>query len=343
MKKDKEKQLRRRDLTPRVRIIQRASIIGIIGNALLSASKLIAGFFGNSLALLGDGIDSLTDVVTSTVTLYTARIADKPPDLTHPYGHGRAETIATKVLSLVILFAGAQLLISSVEHLVFGSERELPRTYALLVAGVSVAGKVFLAVNKYRAGKRADSSMLIADAKNMSMDVLISLSVLLGLFFTIRLDLPILDSIIALAVGAWIIKVGFGIFMETSVELMDSIEDRTVYVRVCRAASSVEGIHNPHKMRIRRINTKLLVDMDVEVSGELSVQQGHELVMEVQRRIHEAVAEVYDVHIHMEPLGNEESRERFGLSSYELFEERRRVDRSSGSGGCRDEEDEGAE
>ncbi len=336
MKQHKDKKSQRQGLSPRVRIIQRASIIGIFGNALLSAAKLIAGFLGNSLALLGDGIDSLTDVVTSTVTLYAARIADKPPDLTHPYGHGRAETIATKALSFIILFAGAQLFISSIEHLVFGVERELPRTYALFVAGVSVVGKVLLAVNKYRAGKRAESSMLIADAKNMSMDVLISLSVLLGLFFTIRLELPILDSIIALAVGAWIIKVGFGIFMETSVELMDSIEDRTVYVKVCRAASSVEGIHNPHKMRIRRSNTKLLVDMDVEVSGELSVQEGHELVMEVQRRIHEAVAEVYDVHIHMEPLGNEESRERFGLSSQELFEERRRVDKTSPAGGCRE-------
>ncbi|MFO7849972.1 MAG: cation diffusion facilitator family transporter [Spirochaetia bacterium] len=302
----------------RSRIIKHASIIGIFGNALLSAAKLVGGFFGHSLALIGDGIDSLTDVVTSSVTYYTARIVDKPPDETHPYGHGRAETIATKVLSFVIFFAGAQLVLSTAEQLVSRSERQLPVYYALIIAGISVIGKIGLALNKYQAGKRAESSMLIADAKNMLMDVGISLSVLAGLLLTVYFRMPLLDTVIALAVGIWIMRVGFGIFMETNVELMDGMDDPSVYNSVYEAALEVEGVCNPHKMRIRKINTKYVIDMDLEVDGGLTVEQGHEIVKRVQEKVHRDVPKVYDVHIHMEPFGNKERRERFGISQEDL-------------------------
>ncbi|MFP4268253.1 MAG: cation diffusion facilitator family transporter [Spirochaetaceae bacterium] len=302
----------------RGRIIKRASIIGILGNGILSAAKLAGGFFGHSLSLIGDGIDSLTDVVTSMVTYYTAHIVDKPPDETHPYGHGRAETIATKVLSFVIFFAGAQLVLSTIEQLLSGAERGLPAFYALIIAGISVVGKIGLALNKYRAGKRAESSMLIADAKNMVMDVGISLSVLVGLLLTAYFRMPLLDTLIALVVGIWIMRVGFGIFMETNVELMDGMDDPGVYSSVYRAALEVQGVCNPHKMRIRKMNTKYVIDMDLEVDGGLTVQQGHEIVKKVQERVHREVPRVYDVHIHMEPFGNKERRERFGISGEDL-------------------------
>ena len=138
----------REDTSPvtdeRIRVIRRASWVGIAGNGFLSALKIVSGFLFYSYALIGDGLDSLTDVITSLVTLVTARIAARPPDLEHPYGHGRAETIATKLLSFIIFFAGAQLAFSSIQRLIRPAEIQLPETPAFIVIGFSIVGKIFL-------------------------------------------------------------------------------------------------------------------------------------------------------------------------------------------------------
>jgi len=304
----------------RSKIIARASWIGILGNGTLAVFKIGVGLWGNSLVLIGAGIDTVSDVVTSLVTLLTGRIIDRPPDKDHPYGHGRAETIATKLLSFIIFFAGAQLVFSTVEQLFSGVERSVPSPLTMVVALAAIVGKIVLALVKGRAGKKARSSMLIADAKNMKMDVLISGGALIGIFFTIRLHMPIVDTLLGLVVGVWIMWVAYGIFMETNVELMDGLEDHSLYLQVCRAALDVEGVDNPHKMRIRQLNTRYVIDMDIEVDGRLSVNEGHRIAMEVQKSIHSKVENVYDVHIHVEPLGNKEQRERYGLSQENLQE-----------------------
>jgi len=298
----------------RSRIIARASWIGIIGNALLAVLKVGFGIWGHSLALIGAGIDTISDVGTSIVTLIASRVMRKPPDEKHPYGHERAETIATKLVSFFIFFAGAQLVFSTVMHLIEDTGRNLPARITIVIAGISIAGKVLLAVLKWRSGKKARSSMLIADAKNMTMDIYLSASVLVGIFFTIRLNLPLMDTLFGLGVGLWIMKTGYGIFMETNVELMDGLQDKEVYRQVCRAALAVEGVRNPHKMRIRTLNRKYVIDIDIEVEGTFTVQKGHDIARLVEQRIHAGIKNVYDVNIHVEPLGNLEVDERYGLS-----------------------------
>lgn len=305
----------------REQIIVRASWIGIIGNGFLAALSLFAGCVGNSLALVGAGIDTLTDVLTSVVTLYTARLTEKPPTKKFPYGHARAETIATKVLAFVIFFAGAQLALQTVRHLLSGETRVLPSAIALAVAGISMAGKIVLAVIKRRAGEKAESPMLIADAKNMVMDVFISLSVLVGVVGTVVFSLPVIDLLVGLGVGLWIMRTGLGIFLDTNTELMDGLSDRSVYRQIYHSALQVAEVSNPHKMRVRKLNNRYVVEMDIEVPGGLSVDRGHELAKQVQDRIHRDLQNVYDVHVHVEPQGNTECRERFGLSCEDLEEE----------------------
>ncbi len=303
----------------RVGDIRRASFVGIIGNALLSAAKIGAGIAGGSYALISDGIDSATDIITSIVTLYTARIIVQPPDENHPYGHGRAETLATKVLSFIIFFAGTQLAYSAVKELFSGTERMVPDRMVIYFVLLSIFGKLFLAFYKYRIGKKADSPMLIADAKNMRNDVLISLSVLTGLVFTFVLKLPVLDTITALLISLWIMKSAFGIFLETSVELMDGLQDKTIYKKVFDVTCSVDGVRNPHKTRIRKINTQYVIDMAIEVDGNLTVKEGHDKATEVRNCIQKQLNNIYDVIIHVEPIGNEEGSETFGLSKQNFY------------------------
>lgn len=294
--------------------IKKASWVGIVINAILSILKIVVGFLAYSYALIGDGIDSFTDVITSTVTLFTAGIASRPPDAEHPYGHGRAETIATKVLSFIILFAGAQLGLSALQRIITRETVNLPELPAFIVLIISIIGKLFLSIYKKRIGKKVKSSMLIADAKNMRNDILISASVLVGLVFTVWLKKPLLDSIAALVVSVWILRTGFEIFMETSKELMDGVDDPDLYLKVFAAVNKVSGVENPHKTRIRKLNNCFIIDMDIEVDGALTVEQGHDIAVFVEKAVKEEIPNLYDVQVHVEPKGNRESQESFGLS-----------------------------
>ena len=305
----------------RERIIRRTSWIGIIGNLLLSVIKIVIGFISGSFALIGDGIDSSTDVLTSGITLFTGRISNKPPDLEHPYGHARAETIATKLLSFIIFFAGAQLGLTAVKQLVSGEVREVPTSVAFVAIGISIVGKVLLALNKHKAGKKVMSSMLMADAKNMVNDVLISVSVLVGVFFTIVLDLPILDRVTTIIVSLWILKSAFEIFSEASVELMDGLDSPEIYGQVFKVTREVPGVVNPHKTRIRKLNNVYIIDMDIEVDGSLTVAEGHGIAIETEKALRKAIPQIYDVTIHVEPEGNVERYENFGVTEDLLTKE----------------------
>lgn len=298
----------------RKRQIEKASWVGIIGNAILSALKIVLGMIAGSLAVVGDGIDSATDIVTSLITLLAARIIAKPPDMKYPYGYERADTVAAKALSFVIFFAGAQLGISTIKKLIEGQTTELPATLALYVTGISIVGKLVLAWYLYRVGKRIKSTMLIANAKNMKNDVLISTAVLVGLFFTFVLRMPVLDTITALIVSAFIMKTAFEIFMQTNMELMDGIKSPDLYKKIFEAIDSVRGVTNPHRVRLRQMGSLYLMDIDIEVDGKLPVVKAHEIAHNVEEKIKERIANVYDIMIHIEPEGDVDDNEKFGVT-----------------------------
>ena len=212
----------------REKILIRTSWVSTIGNAILSASKIIVGLFAGSLAVLGDGIDSATDVIISIVMIFTARIMNRPPSKKYVFGYEKAEGIATKILSLVIFYAGMQMLLSSVANIFSDATKEVPSAIAIYVTVFSIIGKLLLALYQYKQGKRIDSSLLTANAINMRNDVIISSGVLVGLVFTFIFKLPILDSITGLIISLFIIKSSVSIFIDSNVELMDGVKDVNV-------------------------------------------------------------------------------------------------------------------
>ena len=301
-----------------IRTIIRASWVGVLGNALLSLLKIIIGILSGSLAVIADGIDSASDILTSLITLFTARIMKRPPDVKFPYGYLKADTIATKALAFVILFAGAQLAISTVRHLLEGVEREIPGMAAIYVTLVSIAGKFLLARQQYRMGKKTNSEMLKANALNMQNDVLISLSVLVGLAFTFLFRLPILDSVTALIVSIWILKVGFEIFMQTNRDLMDANMEPELYGKVFAAVDRVEGAGNPHRLRIRKIGNYFMIVLDIEVDGSLSTLEAHKVCVKVEENIRQEIENVFDILIHIEPAGFTHEEEVYGVNPGDL-------------------------
>lgn len=302
----------------RLKQIEKASWLGIIGNSLISGVKLYAGLITGSLAVLADGIDSTTDIVTSIITLVTAKIASKPPDIEHPYGHSRAETVATKLLSFIITFAGFQLLISTINKIITGESSATIGKIAFIATLISLGGKIFLAVYKSSIGKRVKSQMLIADAKNMRNDILISSMVLISLLISLFTKTIIIDRVMAIGISLFIIKTGVSIFFETTFELMDGMRDMAIYRDVFKAVESVKSASNPHRVRIRKMNNQFIVDLDVEVDPNITVEAGHSISIEVEEAIREINSDIYDVIVHIEPWNSLEPNEKFGVKKVDI-------------------------
>jgi cation diffusion facilitator family transporter len=299
----------------RVKLIKIASWVGIGGNAFLALFKIIAGSVTGSLSVVADGIDSSGDVLISVITLYIAFLLSKPPNIKFPYGYGKAEPNAAKALSFIIFFAGAQLAISSTKKLIYGTSGSIPGKLAVIAVVISIMGKLLLAWYQLYIGKKTNSSMLKANAKNMQGDVIISSSVLLGLVFIYIFKMPILDTITALLVSGWIIWIAIKIFIETNLELMDGNVEKTIYKKAFDIVESVKGVKNPHRMRIRRIGHKLMINIDIELDGEMSIHDAHELSHFVEKEIKSGLdQEVLDVIIHIEPYGDKTEEQRLGIS-----------------------------
>jgi cation diffusion facilitator family transporter len=300
-------------MSKRVKKIRKASTIGMVGNAFLAIAKIVIGVISGSIAVISDGIDSSSDILTFGITFYTSRIINKPPDYKYPYGYQRAEAIATKVLSFVIFFVGAQLFYTTLIRIINNEPHEIPSMIALYVTIVSIVGKYLLFLYQFKIGKKVNSSMLIANGKNMRNDILISLSVLVGLFFTYVLELSLFDLIIAMAVSIWIMREAFNIFMENNIELMDGVDDSSIYYKIFDAVEDVEGASNPHRVRLRKHASQYVIALDIEVDPDITIKEAHQIAKKVENNICRTIEDTYDVMVHTEPLGNEE-REQFGLS-----------------------------
>ena len=295
-----------------------ASKVSIGGNAFLSVLKIVIGIIAGSLAVIADGIDSASDIITSIITLYTAYIVAKPPDKRYPYGYYKADTIATKVLAFIIFFAGAQLALLSVRRLIYNQPEVIPDNIAIYIIVISIIGKLLLSVYLRRVGKEVESAMLIANARNMQNDVVISFSVLLGLILTFIFKMPIIDVIAALMVSVYIMFIAFRIFMQTNRDLMDGVDDEEIYKKIIDQVKSVKGATNPHRIRVRKMAHLYIIALDIEVDGTLPLKEAHNLSTLVEKNIKQNIKNVYDVLVHVEPFGNRETDEVFGMSEDQL-------------------------
>jgi cation diffusion facilitator family transporter len=310
----------------RAALIRRASLTALFGNLILAAAKLSAGTIAGSLAVVGDGIDTLVDVLIAAAQLFIARVTARPADAEHPWGHGRAETIGTAGVSFLLFFAGFQLIANSAGDLLSGIEREAPQNIAITVTLISIAGKLLLALNQYRLGKKSGSKLLAANAKNMAADVVISAGVLAGLIGAKLFRAAYIDSGAAILIGIWVIRTAIIIFIGANAELMDGGALKEHYKAVFEAVHSVNGAGNPHRTRIRQIAGFLDIDIDIEVDGQLSVQAAHDIATQVENAIRCRLENVFDTMVHVEPAGDFSSTEN---EAYGLSEKNVQTDESS--------------
>jgi len=299
------------------KIIRAAAIIAVAGNAVLSSLKIIAGLFSRSQALLSDGVDSLADVLISVMTLVIVKIMSKPADREHPWGYGRAETVATAFLAFIIFFAGAQVIINAAPKLFSFEGPPAPSAAAIIVTVISIVGKLLLAFSQFILGRRADSALVTANAKNMASDVLISTGVLAGLAISVLTGVSYADTLIAVLIGLWIIRTAIGIFLEANLELMDGINDMEPYRVIVDAVNATDGASNPHRARIRRIAGLWSINFDINVNAKYSVLKAHRIASRVEKEIKRNLENLHDIVIHIEPEGDN-AIEEYGLSQSDI-------------------------
>lgn len=296
--------------------VRNAAVVSTTVNGVLALGKVIIGFFSGSLAVLSDGLDSSGDVLTSIIMIYTSRLMRKPPNIKFPYGYEKAESIASKSISFFIFFAGAQLVFSAINKLFSPEDHVIPGMLAVYITSLSIVTKIMLSIHQHRKAKALDSQMLKANARNMKNDILISGSVLLGLLFTQTFGIYQIDVAIGMGIGLYIMWTAYKLFLTSNVELMDGIDDPSVYNKVFEAVAEVKGAYNPHRARIRQMGNSYVVAIDIEVEGAISVSKSHEIAAELEKTIKKKIPNVYDIMVHMEPIGQSEKDEKFGISRH---------------------------
>ena len=227
--------------------IRRITLWGAVVNLLLTAGKLVAGALGHSAAMVADGVHSLSDLISDVVVLAFTHISAKGKDRDHSFGHGKFETLATLIISIILVIVGGKLMsegIRSIIDIINGTVLPRPGIIALAAAAVSIAAKEILYHVTLKTGKRVQSPVVIANAWHHRSDALSSIGSLLGIGGAIILGSKwtILDPIVSCAISIAIIIVAFRMAMPSIAELLEASLPEEIEKQITATASAVEGV-----------------------------------------------------------------------------------------------------
>jgi cation diffusion facilitator family transporter len=271
----------------------------------LALLKLVTALATGSLAVLSSAADSLLDILVSGVNYLALRQADRPADESHPFGHGKYETLATLIQSGVIALSGGAIIFESVRRLLHGSElRRLQGGILVLLASAAVSwwiGRYLL-----RIARRTDSSALRADALHFSMDVWTNLALVAGLAVMSLTGAGWLDPVLSLLVAAYIIFEAFRLVRHGLRDVLDEELPDTVRQEVERLIDAHRGeLLDWHRLRTRRAGSQKMMDLHLTVCKHLTVEQAHTIADHIEKRIEEEIPGA-DVTIHVEPCDEPE-------------------------------------
>lgn len=276
---------------------EKGALISIAAYIVVSAAKLLIGRFANSEALWADGLNNATDIIASIAVLIGLRVAQKPADKEHKYGHWKSENVASLVTSLIMLAVGAQVLISSIQTIIAG-ETESPDMVAAIVGIVSAIlmyGVYFYNKNLAAAVK---SSALLAAAKDNRSDAWTSIGTAIAIFAA-SFGLGWLDSLTAIVVAILILKTAIDIFRESVFSLSDGFDDALV-LQYEQAIATLPEVMSVKSIRGRMYGANVFVDVVIAMEKTLTVEESHRVADEIERMLAERF-QVFDTDVHIEP------------------------------------------
>jgi len=280
--------------------VHKPLIVSIFGNILLAILKVFVGFLYSSLALISDGIHSLSDVVTSIVGYLGVKISSKPADRTHPFGHSRFESLFAFFIGIALFLVAYEIGRDALERIFVGYTIEV-NSLMLAIVVLSIISKEAMTQYSLRTGKKLNNQILIADAYHHRSDVLSSVAVLIGLFFQ-RLGFSYGDALAGLVVALLIGKAAVEIVLKNLNYLTGTSPPFDLCEKIKETALGVGGVMGVHDLRAHYVGPKLHVELHIEVPPHLTLKEAHDISEEVKRRI-ENIDEVEVAFVHVDIKG----------------------------------------
>ncbi len=281
------------------RQIKSVTNLAIVTNIALFVLKLSVGFLTGSIALIADGVHSLSDMSTDLVVLFGVRLGSKEADQDHPYGYGRAETFSAAFIALFLVFIGSAMIYYAAIDVAKGNVTDF-HVAVLIVAIISVIVKELLYSATKRAAIKSHSSALYANAWHQRSDALSSVAVLIG-FISLKAGFSYGDQIAAVVVGLMIILVAVRIIGDCLRELTESAVDADTVERIKHIIDSNSSINQWHKLRTRTVGREVFLDLHILVDPDLNIVAAHEISESLENALHEQITRPVNITVHIEP------------------------------------------
>jgi len=279
--------------------IKSITYVGLVVNIALAVVKIVIGFFAASLALIADGIHSLSDMATDLAVLLGLRLGSKAPDQSHPYGHGRAETFSAGLIALIlILVGGAMIYYATIA--IARDEVTTPNLAVLFAAIVSIAAKEWLYRATQKIAIQSHSAALYANAWHHRSDALSSVAVVIG-FISLEFGFGHGDQVAAIAVGMMIIWVGVRVIGDSLRELTESAVDEGTVEHIKNIINADNQIHQWHKLRTRAVGREVFLDLHILVDPDLSIAAAHQIAENLENTLDEQITRPVNITVHIEP------------------------------------------
>ncbi len=275
------------------------TLLGLFLNIFLTIFKFIAGILGNSRAMVADAVHSLSDMFSDVVVLLGIKIAEKPEDKSHQFGHGKFETLSTLIVCIILLIVGIDIIYDAIVSIV-QQKPSSPTLIALIGAIISIIIKEILFQITIRVGKKIESGAVIVNAWHHRSDALSSIAALIGIGGSM-LGYKILDSIAAIVVAILVFIIGIQYGLKSLMELLEVSIPQEMQNKIISIVRQCNDVKDLHKLRTRKVGKKIFSDIHILVDPNLTVEEGHSIASNVKKLINESIVGDIDVIVHIEP------------------------------------------
>jgi cation diffusion facilitator family transporter len=279
----------------------RTTYFSIIGNTSLALIKGLAGFFGNSYALIADAIESTTDIFSSLLVLFGLKYAKRPADKNHPYGHGKIEPLITFLVVAFLVTSATIIAYESIQNI--QTPHKVPKSWTLIVLGAIIIWKEVSFRIVIKKSKETNSTSLKADAWHHRSDAITSIMAFIGISIALIFGkgYETADDWAALLASAFILYNSYLIFRPALGEIMDEHLYDDLLEEIREESLKVKGVVGTEKCFIRKAGMKYHVDLHAIVNGEISVKDGHDIAHYLKDHLRNEIPNLGHVLIHIEP------------------------------------------
>ena len=286
--------------------IRNVTLWGALVNIVLTVAKLLAGIFGRSAAMVADGVHSLSDLLSDLVVLIFTHVSSKDKDRKHAFGHGKFETMATLIVSVILAVVAYRLMVNGVKSIVdiaTGGMLPEPRYIALIAAVVSIIAKEILYQWTVKVGKKTNSTVVIANAWHHRSDALSSIGSLIGIGGAIILgdEWTMLDPIASCVISVAIAITAVRIAIPSLAELLETSLPENIENQIIKTASEVAGVRDIHELKTRRNGISVIIDAHIVVDPSMTIVEAHDIATKVEEALMAEFGKETQVNIHVEP------------------------------------------